>query len=620
MAIVFFTEGALDGSFTSRDCDISYETQQLLESLQQRGVQIGVVLRPPASSGVTFNEAVNSAKRFFDPKLTIFNDLSIEQRLSEAAAKAKAFRGRAIFVGKHNVERAVALKAGFDRVVPHPRLVSEILDEETLIYALVSRLNGNYTDERLHRLLKMPMVPVYFTRQAEAHAYVITSTRVAKSIANMGFDVSTLGEEDDPQSTDLYLVRDHNYAPDDGEQIRRTTELLAQERKACLVLGTEEGGLILALSPDVDIENIEFPMYDAHTRRLLPDATLLGQLAIHPDTAPSRPCLVLNPGATLTKREVEVLETLITPAKIESFHAPYVGLAPLVVGGKEYRISSRHIAHEQNRIVTSALLDQLQTIGGGFLKVRPDVFTLATEELSNVEAELPGVEADSIVIISAHLDSTANIKYFDKDPAPGGDDDGSGMAAVLAAAEAAVTLRREVGRFKRSLRFVLFNAEEGHILGSAEYAAKQAKCNAKIEGVFQMDMIGFEGGQKNVFEIHAGFDRCSATERCSLVLAQRVRDMADRVSKSLINPESPQIYPRNNRRDPAQGNSDHAPFQERGYAACMISEDHHPDPLPDPPPRCNPHYHKSSDQHICYKYAAEIARAVIAAAFLTAQG
>lgn len=621
MAIVFFTEGALGSSFASEDYNISSKTQQVLESLRKRGVQIGLILRPRDKSRETVNNAINRAKRLFDPELTIFNDLSLEQRLSEAAAKAKVFQGPALFVGKHNVERRAALKAGFDGVVPHPRLVSEVMDGGALIYARVSGLNCNDKDDRLNRFLEMPVVPVYFTRHTEAYAYVITSSRAKELITSLGFEVVTLGEERDPELTDLYLVRGERKVRNDLTQKEIASKFRAEQHEPRFELDTPDG-LLLALPPDVDIHAVNLKrMRDGHSKRLLPDPTLLAGLATHPATAPSRPCLTLNPGVSLSLNEVELLQELIKLETIRSFHAPYVGAEPLVTGGDEHRIRSRHVSHRQNKIVTNALVEQFKKIGEGLLKVRPDPFDLGEDSLINVEAELPGEEADSIVIISAHLDSTADDVYdLSQYPAPGADDDASGMAAVLAAAQAAVRFTREFGGFRRSLRFVLFNAEENHILGSAEYAGKQAEAGAKIEGVFQMDMIGFEGGQKNVFEIHAGFPGSPATEKCSLVLAQRVREMADLVSKPLVNGDSPQIYPQDDGGDPAHGESDHTRFQEHGYAACMISEDHNPDPDPDPPPRRNPHYHSFLDEKIKYEYAAEIARAVIAAAFLTAKG
>jgi Zn-dependent M28 family amino/carboxypeptidase len=53
--------------------------------------------------------------------------------------------------------------------------------------------------------------------------------------------------------------------------------------------------------------------------------------------------------------------------------------------------------------------------------------------LHNVEAELPGLSPE-LVLITAHLDSTAaNDPDYDERhaPAPGADDDASGVAAVL---------------------------------------------------------------------------------------------------------------------------------------------------------------------------------------------
>ena len=72
--------------------------------------------------------------------------------------------------------------------------------------------------------------------------------------------------------------------------------------------------------------------------------------------------------------------------------------------------------------------------------------------------------------------------------------------------------------------------------------------------------------------------------------------------------------------DPAAGRSDHAAFQERGYAACAVSEDFFVGPGPDSPaPNPNPDYHRRTDRRIDFEYAADIARAVAAAAWLAAR-
>lgn len=451
------------------------------------------------------------------------------------------------------------------------------------------------------------MVPIYFN-QARGYAYVITSARAANLMASMGFDITVFGEEHDPQVTDVYLVGYDLIDADETSGIQIATEFLTQQNKARFIASNEEGGFLFALPSNVDVQSLYIPeMRERQSRRLVPDPTLFKTLR-----GDIQPPLSLNTTATLSSRELEILSEVITPKTIEDFHAPYVGHAPLVVGGKEYRIRSRHKAHPENKIATDGLLEQFNTLGGGLLKVQPCGFWLGGKPFSNVEAELAGSEPDRIVIISAHFDSIAG-DVLGFSPAPGADDDASGMAAVLAAAEAALKIRREVGPLQKSLRFVLFNAEEDGVLGSAEYAKGEALKNAKIDAVFQMDMIGYHKYQNNVFEIHAGFNQSKAVQTASLALAQRISEMIGKQWTA-------QIYPRNNLYDPAQGNSDHTSFHVHNYAACLVSEDYTTDRGdPDPDPEVNPNRHTSRDETIDYTYAAEIARAVIAAAFLTAK-
>jgi leucyl aminopeptidase len=58
---------------------------------------------------------------------------------------------------------------------------------------------------------------------------------------------------------------------------------------------------------------------------------------------------------------------------------------------------------------------------------------------------------------------------------------------------------------RRTIRFVLFNAEEQGLVGSGAYARNQAALGTPIVAVFQMDMIGFDVLPDRTFELHAGF-------------------------------------------------------------------------------------------------------------------
>jgi Zn-dependent M28 family amino/carboxypeptidase len=235
-----------------------------------------------------------------------------------------------------------------------------------------------------------------------------------------------------------------------------------------------------------------------------------------------------------------------------------------------------------------------------------------------VEAELPARDLDGIVLVTAHMDSTGARQAgyrADTDPAPGADDDASGTAAVLLAAAAIHKLARRTGVPRRAIRFVLFNAEEHGLVGSRAYARSLAALGAPVVADYQMDMIGYDVLAERTFEMHSGFSASSAVQSRSLQLAQLVAALVPQVSGSL---PVPQMYS-DGGSDPAQGRSDHYSFQAEGYAACLACEDFFAGPgAGAPAPEPNPQYHMPTDNFVNYPYAASIARAVTAAAWLTA--
>jgi bacterial leucyl aminopeptidase len=238
--------------------------------------------------------------------------------------------------------------------------------------------------------------------------------------------------------------------------------------------------------------------------------------------------------------------------------------------------------------------------------------------LNNVEAELAGSELqEEMVLVTAHMDSTAARRTTSEEPsydpatdsAPGADDDASGIAGVLAAARAIKKLSA-VKRPKRTIRFVLFNAEEVGLVGSGEYARDQKALAAPIVAVYQMDMIGYNREPPRTYEIHAGSD-VDAVQNRALDLAERIVRLSGQVSPNL---PAPQIF-RNTgiadgEKDPLYTRSDHYSFNVVEFPGCLAIEDFSAE--------FNPDYHKRSDTSIDPKYAADIARAVAAAAWATA--
>jgi aminopeptidase YwaD len=102
----------------------------------------------------------------------------------------------------------------------------------------------------------------------------------------------------------------------------------------------------------------------------------------------------------------------------------------------------------------------------------------------NVEATQTGtVYPDSFYVICGHFDSRSGKPLVS---APGADDNGTGVATVLTAAEILTP-----HHFEYSIRYICFAGEEQGLRGSEAYAAWAALQNLSIIGVLNFDMMGY---------------------------------------------------------------------------------------------------------------------------------
>ncbi|MFN9621308.1 MAG: M28 family metallopeptidase [Cyanobacteriota bacterium] len=218
-----------------------------------------------------------------------------------------------------------------------------------------------------------------------------------------------------------------------------------------------------------------------------------------------------------------------------------------------------------------------------------------------------------IVIVGCHLDSTAQgSPGFNPttSPAPGADDDASGIACTLAAARYLAGFR---GMLTHTVRFCFLNAEEQGLVGSAAYANHLKSTGAPVKAVICVDMIGYDVEAEHSFEIHAGATDVSV-RNASVVVAKSIAKWASDVT--MLGPA--QIYsgtsslekPNRDLYDPAIGRADHASFQNQGYPAVVISEDYFINQAGEGAPEPNPNYHRFSDVSVNATYAADIARAI----------
>jgi hypothetical protein len=221
--------------------------------------------------------------------------------------------------------------------------------------------------------------------------------------------------------------------------------------------------------------------------------------------------------------------------------------------------------------------------------------------MRNVVADKPGVGASAhrTLLVTAHYDSIASrTGRWDDDwrdiPAPGANDNASGVATVLEAARIFASMD-----FEFTVRFVLFSAEELGLFGSRHFARAARERGEDIVGVINMDMIGHDAD--GVFDLHV-----VANHQSEWMLREAEAAVRQLDTSLMLLPEL----------DPDVVFSDHAPFWEQGYSALVFSEEAALDT-----PEFSPVYHMSEDtpDTINVAYASETASVIVAVAAAVAR-
>ena len=109
-------------------------------------------------------------------------------------------------------------------------------------------------------------------------------------------------------------------------------------------------------------------------------------------------------------------------------------------------------------VLDTSYSDGLVVLNGTTVDLAADT-TIVTNTTENVIADLPGVNADNVVMAGAHLDSVQ--------AGPGIQDNGSGSAAILTVALALANNKKYTPQ--NTLRFAWWGAEESGLIGSEQY-------------------------------------------------------------------------------------------------------------------------------------------------------
>jgi|GEM_PF-335137 len=146
---------------------------------------------------------------------------------------------------------------------------------------------------------------------------------------------------------------------------------------------------------------------------------------------------------------------------------------------------ARYTGSENCTLAAEYIYNCFENLG---LNVTYHDWKLSGYKSSNIIATLPGKDPDSnaIFIISAHYDCSES--------SMGANDDGSGVAGMLAIAEIMSNYS-----FNHTIKFIAFSGEEIGTYGSLTYARDAYKKGDNIVAVINVDMIGYavtlEGGK-----------------------------------------------------------------------------------------------------------------------------
>ncbi|MCO4772335.1 MAG: Zn-dependent exopeptidase M28 [Deltaproteobacteria bacterium] len=167
-------------------------------------------------------------------------------------------------------------------------------------------------------------------------------------------------------------------------------------------------------------------------------------------------------------------------------------------------LTSRSVHHQDLPIAEDYVIGVLEALPAMQVWTEPfegaDVIEGAQVPVNgvrNIVAQLDGADPDlPILVVGAHLDSTASAEddwIPQLDPAPGADDDASGVAVVMALARACA---RWEGGLRRTVRFVLFTAEEIGLQGSFAHV-DALDPGEELHLMLQLDPVGFNGADGN---------------------------------------------------------------------------------------------------------------------------
>ncbi|MEL7221188.1 MAG: M28 family peptidase [Bacteroidota bacterium] len=287
------------------------------------------------------------------------------------------------------------------------------------------------------------------------------------------------------------------------------------------------------------------------------------------------------------------------------------------VDSNRMRNNLEFIGDPRNRFTSADHLEEVKdSIENAFLAAnlntyRDDVpFGGYTGE--NILGDWAGTtQSEFTYIIDAHFDTVNG--------SPGADDNGSGVVGFLEALRVLSPYR-----FNKTIRFIGFDLEEDGLIGANNYVFTSLPEGETIEGVFNLEMIGYFSEEPNSQTFPTGFELLYPEEAAVLAADQFrgnfVNSIGDQNSGALkdaydsavvtyvpelkiisfLAPPNWQVI------TPDFGRSDHAPFWEEGIPALMLTDGSN---------FRNPFYHSADDvvETLNFTFMSNVVKAVVGA-------
>jgi Zn-dependent M28 family amino/carboxypeptidase len=267
---------------------------------------------------------------------------------------------------------------------------------------------------------------------------------------------------------------------------------------------------------------------------------------------------------------------------------------------KQYlnRLSNFHTRHSKSPLLNDAgdwIMNELRGFGYRDTFYHSFKSTIDNEEfeLRNIVCKKKGID-EKLIMVCAHYDCIMECKEDSVSRAPGANDNGSGVSAII---EMARVLANE--NLRHSIQFVFFSGEEQGLLGSKSYAKYIKENGMDLYRLVNLDMIGYPFFAPNTVIIerdnntNVKHNQIRENDTESIEFGEMMKDMTSAVGLQF---HLDSIY-----------DSDYEPFEAKGYVV-IGAYDGSADSIK------NPHYHSSSDipENIDWDYLTSVTKLVLA--------